>query len=91
MKLIVTLAHIRLLVQTLKKAGRRETGGVLVAEHVGDDTFRLVGLSVQTTGGSTTHFVRDPAEHRAFLDAFFDRTGHDYARYNYFGEWGIPT
>ncbi|WP_268235701.1 Mov34/MPN/PAD-1 family protein [Dyella caseinilytica] len=85
------MAHIQLLVQTLKQAGRCETGGVLVAEHVGDDTFRLADLSVQATCGSTTHFVRDPAEHRAFLDAFFDRTGHNYARYNYFGEWHSHT
>lgn len=91
MKLILTMANIRLLTQALGDAGRRETGGVLVAKYIDDDTFRLADLSVQATGGSSTHFVRDPAEHRVFLDAFFDRTGHDYARYNYFGEWHSHT
>jgi hypothetical protein len=31
--------------------------------------------------------VRNPAEHRLFLEQFFDRTGHDYERFNYLGEW----
>lgn len=91
MKLIIKMAHIRLLAQALKAAGRSETGGVLVAEYLGDDTFRLADLSVQATGGSAIHFVRDPIKHRAFLDAFFDHTGHDYVRYNYFGEWHSHT
>ena len=25
--------------------------------------------------------------HKAFLDEFFQRTGHDYQRFNYIGEW----
>jgi hypothetical protein len=91
MKLIIPVHILRLVEQALRKAGKREIGGVLVAEHIGGDGFRLVDLSVQATRGSATHFVRDPAEHRAFLDAFFDRTGHDYARYNYFGEWHSHT
>lgn len=71
----------------LKAAGRREIGGVLVGEHVGGDQFRLTDLSVQHRHGDSHRFVRDPEEHRAFLAAFFDRSGHDYTRYNYLGEW----
>ena len=91
MKLIVPMHILRSLEKAMRKAGRCETGGVLVAEHVRDDTFRLEDLSVQATCGSATHFVRDPSAHRAFLDAFFDRTEHNYARYNYFGEWHSHT
>jgi [CysO sulfur-carrier protein]-S-L-cysteine hydrolase len=31
--------------------------------------------------------VREPEHHREFLADFFARTGHDYLRYNYLGEW----
>src|SRR5690606_4932438 len=37
--------------------------------------------------GERTHFVRDHVYHKAFLDAFFERTGNDYENYNYIGEW----
>ena len=71
----------------LKAASAREIGGVLVAERLGGDEFIIVDLSVQRSGGSSLYFERDPAEHRSFLASFFDRTGHDYARFNYIGEW----
>lgn len=65
----------------------REIGGVMVGEHVANDTFRIVDLSVQLSGGTAAHFVRDPDKAKAFLDEFFQRTGHDYQRFNYIGEW----
>jgi [CysO sulfur-carrier protein]-S-L-cysteine hydrolase len=65
----------------------REIGGVLVGEHVADDTFRVVDFSVQLSGGTAAHFVRDPDKAKAFLAGFFQRTGHDYQRFNYIGEW----
>jgi proteasome lid subunit RPN8/RPN11 len=66
---------------------RREIGGVLVGEHIEGETFRIVELSVQRSGGSAVHFIRDPEESRAFLADFFARTGNDYRRFNYIGEW----
>jgi len=66
---------------------RNEIGGVLVAEHVGGETFRIVELSVQRSGGTVAHFVRDPEQSKAFLSDFFARTGGDYRRFNYIGEW----
>ena len=71
----------------LKAARGREIGGVLAAEHLGGDEFLIADLSVQRSGGSSVYFERDPAEHRAFLADFFQRTGHDYGRFNYLGEW----
>ncbi|MHC4041324.1 Mov34/MPN/PAD-1 family protein [Bradyrhizobium xenonodulans] len=66
---------------------RNEIGGVIVAEHVGGETFRIVELSVQRSGGTTMHFIRDPKQSKAFLSDFFARTGGNYRRFNYIGEW----
>lgn len=71
----------------LSRAGTREIGGVLVGEHTADLEFRVVDLSVQTSGGTENCFVRHPNKHRRFIDRFFRRTGADYARFNYLGEW----
>jgi proteasome lid subunit RPN8/RPN11 len=51
------------------------------------DVFRLVDLTVQRSGGTAACFIRHPHEHQAELDAFFERTGGDYKRFNYLGEW----
>jgi hypothetical protein len=58
-----------------------------MAEHLGDDDYRIVDLSVQRRGGSATCFIRHPKKHHVQLDRFFERTGHNYTRFNYFGEW----
>jgi len=71
----------------LRRAGHREIGGLLLAEHVGEDLFRVVEISVQRTGGTHAGFMRDPERHRRQLKSFFRRTGEDYARFNYLGEW----
>ncbi len=75
------------LMRELKAARRREIGGILVAERLAGDEFMIADISVQRRGGSTHYFERDPSEHRAFLESFFEKTGHDYTRFNYFGEW----
>lgn len=87
MNILVPGAVTNTLHRELKAAGRREIGGVLVGEHLGGDRFRVVDISVQHRQGDSHHFIRDPNEHRGFLAAFFDRSGHDYTRYNYLGEW----
>jgi [CysO sulfur-carrier protein]-S-L-cysteine hydrolase len=58
-----------------------------MGEHVRDGVFRVVDVSVQRSGGSHTQFIRDPANHDAQLRAFFARTGQDFTRFNYLGEW----
>ena len=86
MKLLLPQKIVERLGQELR--GRsREIGGVLVGEHVEGETFRIVDISVQLSGGTAAHFVRDPAQHKAFLDDFFRRTGNNYERFNYIGEW----
>ncbi len=71
----------------LVKAKRREIGGILMAEQINLGEFRIVDFSLDDITGSAAHFVRSPEHHRAALEAFFARTGNDYARYNYLGEW----
>jgi integrative and conjugative element protein (TIGR02256 family) len=71
----------------LRRAGSREIGGLLLAEHVGEELFRVVEISVQSSGGTHVGFMRDPRWHRRQLNSFFRRTGEDYTRFNYLGEW----
>lgn len=87
--MIVTLPPdlIAKLGNALSRAGTREIGGVLVGEHVADEEFRVVDLSVQRSGGTESCFVRHPKKHRRFMRSFFHRTRADYARFNYLGEW----
>lgn len=71
----------------LVAAGRREIGGVLMGEQIAPGNFRLADFSVDRDSGSGTHFVRRPAHHREALEDFFKRTGSDFSRFNYLGEW----
>lgn len=87
MKLILPVALVENLKRELRRAGSREIGGVLVGEYLGEETFRLADISVQRAGGSQAHFERDLGHSTAFLKEFFARTGHEYNRFNYLGEW----
>ncbi|MAB12490.1 MULTISPECIES: Mov34/MPN/PAD-1 family protein [Alphaproteobacteria] len=68
-------------------AGRREIGGILMAEQIAPGHFRLADFSVDDQTGGAAHFVRSTEYHQAALRSFFARTGDDYRRYNYLGEW----
>src|SRR5437879_6060944 len=87
MQLLVPPEIASKLVEALTQAGRREIGGILMGEHVGLDVFRVKELTIQRKGGTFAAFVRIVAEILAPLRAFFDATKHDYARFNYLGEW----
>lgn len=71
----------------LRRAGRREIGGVLMGQEVGAGRFVVADFSVDEVSGERAHFVRDADHHKVALDAFFERTGHDYSTFNYLGEW----
>lgn len=75
------------LCKALRSAGRCETGGMLFAEQLAPSHFCIIDFSVDLYSGSHTNFQRDSAIHQKALDAFFDRTGRDFGRYNYLGEW----
>lgn len=73
--------------RALRAAGRREIGGVLMGEQIEPGHFRVVDLSIDKETGGRAHFVRSPEAHAQALDAFFQRTGNEYHRFNYLGEW----
>lgn len=77
----------RKMLRNLNRAGWREIGGVLMAEQLADGHFRIADFSVDPRTGTGAHFVRDPKHHDAALSAFFERTGKEYSRFNYLGEW----
>ena len=81
--------------RALRAAGRREIGGVLMGEQIEPGHFRVVDLSIDKDTGGRAHFVRSPEAHADALDAFFQRTGNEYGRFNYLGEWhshpGFPV
>jgi [CysO sulfur-carrier protein]-S-L-cysteine hydrolase len=87
MQILLPADVIETIATELKRCGKRETGGLVFAEHIGGSTFKVVEVTIQKSVGTTVEFVRDPAQHKAQLDAFFARTGDDCTRFNYFGEW----
>lgn len=73
--------------KALHKAGSREIGGMLFAEQLAPARFRIVDFSLDPHSGSQANFRRDPALHQEALTAFFEKTGREFNRFNYLGEW----
>ena len=71
----------------LRKADRKETGGVLFGEHVGDNDFRLVEITQQKHKGDEVSFRRKPREAKRSLKKLSEAYDNDHTRFNYFGEW----
>lgn len=70
----------------LQTCGRREVGGILMAEHVATDTFAIRTITVHKRG-TFAAFVRRIEDVLAPLRAFFRRANQEYTRFNYIGEW----
>src|ERR1035441_5910685 len=70
----------------LRRAGSRELGGVLMAEHVGMNEFALRDLTIHRRG-SFASFVRRIEEALDRLKSFFKANSNNYRRFNYIGEW----
>jgi hypothetical protein len=73
----------RTITTALEKAGRREVGGVLLAEYVGPDEFAVREITVHRRG-TIAAFVRLIEDALGRITSFFQ---HDYCRFNYLGEW----
>ena len=73
--------------EALQKAGGRETGGILMGEHITEDTFRVVDITVQPQPGTFASFMRALSGIKSVLRRFFCRTKYEYTRFNYLGEW----
>jgi integrative and conjugative element protein (TIGR02256 family) len=84
--LILPPEQHELLLAALRKAGRREVGGILMGEHIGPNLFIVREMTVHRRGAFAS-FVRQIEDAIGKLRAFFQETGHDYARFNYIGEW----
>lgn len=57
-----------------------------MAEHAGHNHFIVREVTVQRRG-SIARFVREVRAALSGIRAFFDRTAHEYGKYNYLGEW----
>jgi proteasome lid subunit RPN8/RPN11 len=84
--LILPLEIRQTIKAALLKAGTREVGGVLMAEHLGPNRFLVKELTVHRRGAFAS-FVRFVEEALGRLKSFFDQSQHEYTRYNYIGEW----
>lgn len=76
----------RTLHKALQAAGSDECGGVLMGEHLAPGHFAVRQLTVQD-GGRFASFIRETRSALRALSRFFRQSGHDYARFNYLGEW----
>jgi integrative and conjugative element protein (TIGR02256 family) len=72
--------------QALVKAGSREVGGILMAEHTDENEFLVRDITIHRRG-TLASFVRRIEEAMAALNRFFARTKREYKRFNYIGEW----
>ena len=75
------------LITALEKAGENEIGGILLGECLSPGYFKIVDITIQTTGGSLATFIRNIQWAINSLKRFFLLTKQDYRRFNYLGEW----
>ena len=73
--------------EELEKAGEKEIGGILLGEHTNENEFKVCEISVQRFGGNFAFFERIAQSVIGPIRNFFDRTGHNYKKFNYLGEW----
>lgn len=74
------------LAAALRSAGKREIGGVIMAEHVGPNRFAVMDITVHKRGAIAS-FIRRIEDALGRLQAFFSSTGNQYSKFNYVGEW----
>lgn len=70
----------------LVRSGKREIGGVMMAEHASVNTFVVRDLTIHRRG-TLASFIRRIEEAWSALTRFFESTKRDYRRFNYIGEW----
>ena len=90
MQLLLPSQLIRRLLVSSSVRRNGEIGGLLMGEHVRDEVFRIVNISVQRSGGDRACFIRHPKSHKKALKKFFAQTGNDYTRFDYSAS-GIHT
>ena len=68
----------------IPRASQIEAGGVMLGEHVGDNTFRVTDVSLKL--GRHRYYYCDPPEHQPFVDEFLARFP-DRKRFGLLGTW----
>lgn len=87
MKVRLPSQQAQKLVAALQVAGPNEIGGQLYGEQIAVSDFLVTDLSVQRRRGTFARFVVDLVQAARDSIRFFERTRHQYSRYNYIGEW----
>ncbi len=87
MRMRIANDQIEKLRPALRLAGTKEIGGQLFGEQLAPSDFCITELSIQARRGSFARFVVDLVEAGRNALRFFDRTEHQYKRFNYIGEW----
>ncbi|USJ28604.1 Mov34/MPN/PAD-1 family protein [Ensifer adhaerens] len=87
MQLKLSPSELVSLTTALKRAGDKEIGGQLFGEQIEPSHFRVSTMTIQTKVGTFSRFFVDLLQAVRDAARFFDRTRHQYNRYNYIGEW----
>lgn len=87
MKVLLSTEIVNRLIAALRRAGRREIGGILMGECLAPDYFRVTDITIQFRGGSFASFLRNIRLTLSPLKHFFEKTAYNYQRFNYLGEW----
>jgi integrative and conjugative element protein (TIGR02256 family) len=77
---------VEAIVTSLRKAGRYEIGGILLAEHTGVNEFTVHEITIHRRGRSA-YFIRRIEDALGKVRSFFQKTDHNYSKFNYLGEW----
>ncbi|MEW5789654.1 MAG: Mov34/MPN/PAD-1 family protein [Pseudomonadota bacterium] len=87
MRLRLPPDQIAKLYDALRRANTREIGGQIFGEQIAPSDFVATELTFQKRPGTFARFVVDIIQAARDAMQFFDRTAHQYTRYNYIGEW----
>jgi proteasome lid subunit RPN8/RPN11 len=86
MQLDVPATFVEVITKACHKSGINEVGGMLFGEYLGPGHFRLAEVTVDEPG-FVASFKRSINHAVGACKKFFGKTRHDYARFNYLGEW----
>jgi proteasome lid subunit RPN8/RPN11 len=73
--------------ERLIQAGYKEIGGQLFGEQLSPSIFQVSEITFQKQQGTIVRFVVDLVQAARDAMRFFERTEHQYSRFNYLGEW----
>ncbi|MDD1730244.1 MAG: Mov34/MPN/PAD-1 family protein [Methanospirillum sp.] len=87
MQVLIPSKIVHQIITALNLAKKREIGGIMMGEHIDENKFRINEITIQTHGGTLSSFIRSIKDFTEPLRSFFNRTKHEYTRFNYLGEW----